>query len=88
MSSANNQRFEDSFQGANLVAARMLKRLDMTAQAHRTTRRSFEWTGSPHWPSQPSFESWGRLAALVGKIETAVNAYRRHLALRQDPNRP
>jgi hypothetical protein len=63
MSSANSQRFEDGLQGANLVAAWLLERLGMTAQALRTTRRSLEWSGSPHWPLTTIFRKLGRLAA-------------------------
>jgi hypothetical protein len=63
ISSANNERFQDDLQSANLVAARMLKRLGMTAQALRTTRGSFEWTGSPNWPLTTIFRKLGRLAA-------------------------
>ncbi len=85
MSSANNQRLEDGLQGANLVAARMLERLGMTAQAFRTARRGFEWSGSPYWPLTTHFREVGRLAVLADEPETAMAAYRQYLTLRRDP---
>ncbi|HUF35722.1 MAG TPA: serine/threonine-protein kinase [Gemmatimonadales bacterium] len=85
MSSVNNQRFEDGLQGANLVTARMLERLGLTAQAFRTAGRGIEWSGSPYQPVSPYFRELGRLAALAGEPEAAADAYRQYLTLRFDP---
>jgi hypothetical protein len=85
MSSANNQRFEDGLQGANLAAAGLLERVGLTAQAVRTARRGSEWSGSPSWPVAAHSLALGRLATRAGERETAADAYRSYLALRQEP---
>jgi hypothetical protein len=85
MSSANNQGLEDGLQGANLAAARLLERLDLTTLAFRTARRGLEWSGSPSSPLAAHYRELGRLATLAGEPAAAADAYRRYLAVRGHP---
>jgi serine/threonine-protein kinase len=70
---------------ANLVAARLLEKGgDLRRALAAARRRGDAWIpDQPYLPAQLREE--GRLAALLGKTEQAIAAYRHYLALRQDP---
>ena len=71
---------------ATLVAARLLEQRGETERAWRAARRRVEWNAAsaPYFAAQLREE--GRLAALLGRREDAIRAYRHFLALRYDPS--
>jgi len=67
----------------NLVAARLLERVGLTAPAFRAARRT-SWSGF-HGAVTARLRELGRLAVLAGEREAAVSAYQHYLAIRREP---
>src|SRR5688500_4922334 len=68
----------------NLVAARLYEKLGDLPRALAAARRRIEWNSTqiPYLATQLREE--GRLAALAGEVEEAIESYRQYLALRYD----
>jgi hypothetical protein len=78
-----NEPPDAGLEAANVVVARLLERIGMSATAFRAARR-MGWSGF-HGPLTPQLRDLGRVAALAGEREAAVNAYRHYLTIRRDP---
>jgi len=69
----------------NLILTRLHEQAGDFAAALRATRRA-EWYFTPEYLSMALHEE-GRLAVLTGDTTSAIRAWRRYLALRDDPER-
>jgi hypothetical protein len=69
-----------------IVTALIFESLGETEKAFTAVRRRTNWWNNDQVYLATQLREEGRLAALAGHRERAINAYRHYLALRSDPD--